>query len=60
MKVKRRAATTAAIAGVINHANMMATTPPGKGDPGLGADVQMIESGPAATIDIPIMAPTME
>lgn len=57
---KRRAARMAAIAGVINHAKIIDTTPPGKGEPGPGGAVHMIEPGPAQIIDIPMMAPTME
>lgn len=43
-----------------NIYNDSKNVPPGKGLQFLVGAVQMIESGPAATIDIPIIAPTIE
>jgi len=48
------------MAGVINQARMIETTPPGKGlSPPFGALYHTTESAPAEIIDIPIMAPTI-
>ena len=54
-------ATSAAIIGVMIHARKMDTTPPGNGlSPPLGALYQTTESAPAAIIDAPTIAPTIE
>ena len=59
VKTKSRAATIAAINGVIIHEKTIDTTPPGNGLPSFGALYQTTESAPAATIDIPTIDPTI-
>lgn len=60
VKVNSSPATIAAMAGVINHARTIATTPPGKGEDDEGGLLHTMESPPATTNDMPIIAPTME